>query len=407
MKKIIGRSAFPWRLDLVVIINSMITLLYHATGASVVGAIGKAFSVAVVLYLVIAVLSSVDILRRYGLFLAVASFSLVGTIAVSISEIDPVDLLKYVSLYAFYFAATSSRQSAKGNKLSAAALVFIPLMLLPFGSRVYNSDSISGASFSYFQTYNAAVIYFTAVLFYLYPLIGRYSLPIQLVTAVSFGKIGALLASGIAFTVWNVKLSARSISLLVTGFVIAFSAYRAGLFERAITVLAPLWSNVSELGLARIAQMSYGQIVVMAGTTDISGYFRIKHWMEIWQLYSNSGASHILFGYGPGQTKLITTLQLVPHNDYLRILVEFGPLNFFCFVSLIVVAVRGLPNNTLRSLFTIYVIYSFTDNIIDNFTSIALLFGGAGLFARLPRGQLQSARTKGKARKPIVARDYQ
>ena len=382
MPKTVTPRGLHWRLDWIAIINALLMLLYHATGAGALGLAGNAFSGLVVIALGFIAVGSLQVLSRYGWLLALLGFALVGTLIFNRGRTDPVDLLKYVSLFAFYFAALASSQSARCSRISAAALVLLPMVLLPVGSRVWQSDALSGVSFSYFQTYNAAVLYFTAVLFYLYPLFGRIVLPLQLATAIAFGKIGAILASAAAFTAWNLKINRTSIALLVVGVLVAVVAVMLGLLDRAISVVGPFASDLYHVGPERISRMSYGQIVQMAGTTDISGYFRIKHWMEIWQNYTSGGFGQILFGFGPGQSKVITEQRLVPHNDYLRVLAEYGLLNFVCFISLIFIALKRLPNSYLRSLFTVYVVYSLSENIIDNFSSVALLFGAAGLFGR-------------------------
>lgn len=382
----IGRAirapGLPWRLDWIVIANSLLMVLYHATGVGLVGGIGNAFSAAVVLYLLLGVVSSVYVLSRYGLLLLALGFSLTGTILTNLGQTDPVDLLKYLSLYVLYLAARASRQRLRPSLPAALTLILIPLVLLPFGSRIYVGDALGGASFSYFQTYNAAIIYFTAVTFYLAPSLGRHAPPIQLLMAVAFGKIGAILASVLAFAVWNTKLNLRSLAASLLCAAIFLGALQAGLLFRLTRVVGPLWNDLLVRGPTRISRMSFAEIVQRTGTTDISGYFRIKHWAEIWQRFEAQSALHILFGYGPGQTKFTSHLRLVPHNDYLRILVEFGVFNFLCFIALIAIALKNLPNITVKALFTVYVFYSMSDNLIDNFTSIVLLFGAAGLFAR-------------------------
>ncbi|MBH0114328.1 hypothetical protein I5E68_15390 [Novosphingobium sp. YJ-S2-02] len=382
MHKTANSRGLNWRLDWIVILNSLLMLVYHATGAEVIGLAGNAFSGVVVIALGFIVVGSVPVLTRYGWLLGLLGVGLVGTLTLNRGHVDPVDLLKYVSLFAFYFAALTSKQLARCSRYSAAALVLLPLILWPVGSRVWGGGALGGTSFSYFQTYNAAVLYFTAVLFYLYPLFGRIVLPMQLAIAIVFGKIGAILASAAAFTAWNLKINRTSIALLVAGSIVAAVAVMLGLLDRVFTVVGPFASDLYYVGPERISRMSYAEIVRMAGTTDISGYFRIKHWMEIWQEYTSGGFAQILFGFGPGQSKVITLQRLVPHNDYLRILAEFGLVNFICFLSLIFIALKRLPNSYLRSLFTVYAVYSLSENIIDNFTSVALLFGAAGLFGR-------------------------
>jgi O-antigen ligase len=392
MAKLTGTASLPWRLNWIVIINSLMMLLYHATGNGALGLAGNAFSALVVIYLLINVLTSPEILLRYGALLIFLTIALAGTLIVNAGKTDPVDFLKYISLYALFFAGTISPQRSLMSWPSAAVLLIIPLVLLPIGSRVYTGSTVlEEASFSYFQTRNAATIYFTALIFCLVPLLGWFAIPIQMLSCLLLGKIGPMLASTAAVAVWNIRPNLTSLGALIGGAVIGTIAYFIGLLQRAVDVIGPLYRDIFLLGPTVIGLMSYGEIVRRAGSTDVSGYFRIKHWVEIWQIYSQNSLDHILFGYGPGQSKLITTALLVPHNDYLRVLVEFGVFNLLCFLALLIIIIKRLPNKITKSLFTVYIVYSVTDNMIDNFSSMVLLFAGAGLYARsnVPEPDLQ------------------
>jgi hypothetical protein len=361
-------------------------LVYHASGVEAIGLAGNIISAAMVLYLFASTIVNANIIGRYGALFITLGVALTATIATNIAQLDPVDLLKYISLYVVYFAARAFGQQNFPSRTMMAGLIVIPLLLAPFGSLIYmSSPSLDNQSFSFFETYNAAVIYFTGLLFYLYPLLGRFAAPLQLAVAIAFGKIGAMVASGLAFTAWTVRLSLRSTLIVILGVSIAGFALTSGAFDRAIQVISTLSLDLITIGPSRIASMSYAQISQIAGSSDVSGYFRIKHWYEIWTLYSSDSIAHVLFGYGPGESKNITMLRLVPHNDYLRILVEFGILNLLCFLSLLFIALRNLADNNLRALFTVYIVFSFSDNLLDNFSSVVLFFGSAGLYVNTLR----------------------
>lgn len=356
---------------------------YHATGITTLGLAGNGLSAVLVIYLAANVIISPTVWLRYNVLLLSLFVALTGTLIVNRGMTDPVDVIKYVSLYVLFLAGVVSPQRRSMTWVSALTIAVIPLVLLPFGSRVFvDSDVMAEASFSFFQTRNAATIYFTALAFCLARALGWFAIPLQMGACLLMGKVGPTVASGVAITAWNVRPNISSLAALVGLAIVGIIAYFVGLLQRAIDVIGPLYRDLLQLGPTKISMMSYADIVTSAGSTDVSGYFRIKHWLEIWQLFSNSGLEHILFGYGPGQSKFITTARLVPHNDYLRILVEFGVLNLLSFVSLIFIILFQLPDKITRSLFTVYVFYSFTDNMIDNFSSMMMLYAGAGLYVR-------------------------
>jgi O-antigen ligase len=127
--------------------------------------------------------------------------------------------------------------------------------------------------------------------------------------------------------------------------------------------------------------MTYKQLIELTGTTDLSAFFRIIHWTNIFEYYSTQGLVGLLFGYGAGQSGVIAVIPMPPHNDYLRVLAEYGFLNFLVFVFFVASVAMSLRLQAARILFTVLLIYFLSENLLDNFTSMALFFSYAGRFA--------------------------
>jgi O-antigen ligase len=134
------------------------------------------------------------------------------------------------------------------------------------------------------------------------------------------------------------------------------------------------------LSPSTVSRMSFKELVQLTGTTDTSAFFRIIHWTNIWELYSTQGLGVLLFGYGAGQTGLLAYMSLPPHNDYLRVLAEYGLLSFLVFVSFLVSIATSIKLPAAKIIFNVLLIYFFSENLIDNFTSMALFFSYAGRF---------------------------
>jgi O-antigen ligase len=124
--------------------------------------------------------------------------------------------------------------------------------------------------------------------------------------------------------------------------------------------------------------MSYKNLVLLTGSTDLSGFFRLIHWTNIWDLYSSGSIGTWIFGYGPGETPALTYAGMVPHNDYLRILVEYGPLNLVIFVCFLAHVRAELTMDAAKILFVVLCIYFLSENLLDSFTSMTLFFAYAG-----------------------------
>jgi hypothetical protein len=65
----------------------------------------------------------------------------------------------------------------------------------------------------------------------------------------------------------------------------------------------------------------------------------------------------------------------------LRVLAEYGAINLACFVMFLWRVVSGMRLMQARVLFIVLLIYMFSENLLDNFTSMALYFAFAGRMA--------------------------
>jgi O-antigen ligase len=156
-------------------------------------------------------------------------------------------------------------------------------------------------------------------------------------------------------------------------------AYALGAFDRLLNGLESMvliWS----LNPSTVARMTYRQLIELTGTTDLSAFFRIIHWTNILDYYSTHGIGVILFGYGAGQTGVVAYMPMPPHNDYLRVLAEYGLFSFLVFFVFVVSIVISIKLQPAKILFTVLLIYFLSENLIDNFTSMALFFAYAGRF---------------------------
>jgi hypothetical protein len=209
---------------------------------------------------------------------------------------------------------------------------------------------------------------------------GTKILLVQFINAAVMNRVGAALATIVAIGMWSIfPLRAQ---VLVAIFILGIAssiAYALGAMDRLLTGLdsmALIWS----LNPSTVARMSYKQLIDLTGTTDLSAFFRIIHWANIWEYYWSQGLAVILFGYGAGQTGIVAYMPLPPHNDYLRVLVEYGLFTFLVFVFFIVSIVTSLKMQAAKIIFTVLLIYFMSENLLDNFTSMALFFAYAGRF---------------------------
>ncbi len=363
------------------VVQSLFTFAYHLSGSPAFYAMSNSVAIALIGYAAFAVLRPRRDGSASGIFLAVSATAILLSIIANAGNSSLTDALKYLSLYIFYAAGCQNRTPLRSVELYCLyALAALPIAFMAFGtSKIWERPDIP---FGYLPNANIAVLHFSALLFAAASVFGDRVIFLQLLNAVFMNKIGAIVATLISIAMWTtVRLRRESVlsaaAVLIPVIVIGVAAYQLGAFDRALTALDGL-VFVLRLDPRSLVSMSYQNLVLLTGSTDLSGFFRLIHWSNIWDIYSSGSAGTWIFGYGPGQTPALTYAELVPHNDYLRIFAEYGPINFVIFACFLVHIQRALETRSAKVLFGVLCIYFFSENLLDDFTSMTLFFAYAG-----------------------------
>jgi hypothetical protein len=371
------RTARPYFVVLCgsLILLNLCTFLYHLTAIGPFNVLSNAIGIAVILYSLVTIFRAGNHESAGRTFLLLGAAVALPSVLCNLPDVSPTDVLKYLSLYVFYAAGRCSTGPFLPKELRCLyALAALPIAFMVIGtSKVYNEEGVG-----YLPNANTAVLYFSAVLFAASAFLGDRVILLQLLNAALMNRIGAVLATVLAIVVWiAVPLRKEAIIAGLVVVVAALIALWLGAFDRAIAVIDTL-AFVLSIDPQSVISMSYAELVQLTGTTDLSAFFRLIHWSNIWDLYTSGGIGTWLFGYGPGQTPVLTYAGLVPHNDYLRVLAEYGFFSFLVFVLFLQHIRSGLRTGAGKVLFLVLCIYFFSENLVDNFTSMALFFGYAG-----------------------------
>ncbi|WP_298952498.1 O-antigen ligase family protein [uncultured Methylobacterium sp.] len=381
------------------VVLNLSTFAYHLTGASAFNLVSNALGVGLMAYSVLELLRAGARGRTGARFLLLASAAALPSLLLNAPDVSAVDVLKYLSVFIFFAAG----QCHRGPSLSVEGYAYIvlaaaPILFMGIGaSRIYDREAVG-----YLPNANTAVLYMSSILFAASQMLGNRAIILQLVNAAVMNKIGALAATLGAVALW-IAFPIRKEAIVggTVVVVVCIAALMLGAFDRAIGVFETL-SFVFKVDPRAVASMPYKELVQLTGATDLSAFFRLIHWSNILDLYS-SGIDTLLFGYGAGQTPALTFAGLVPHNDYLRILAEYGPASLFVFVCFLVHVRGSLDSGPAKVLFLVLCIYFFSENLIDNFTSMALFFAHAG---RMSRSRAAAALTRHPVALYSVALDH-
>ncbi|MDQ8728057.1 O-antigen ligase family protein [Bradyrhizobium sp. LHD-71] len=360
---------------------NLLTFAYHLTGSTLFNTLSNAVSLLLISYSVYVIFVGREDSGFYKVLLVLACVFVGASYLANYGSFETSAAIKYLSLFTFYVAG----RSAPGRLRPAEKWCIYALAVLPFLFKLVGQTKIFVGFefpdvFAYFPNTNTAALYFAALCFCLSPWFGNKILILQFINAAVMNRAGAALATILAIGMWSFFPLRREVFLVLFALAIAGSiAFALGAMDRLLTGLesmALIWS----LNPSTVARLTYKQLIDLTGTTDLSAFFRIIHWTNIWEYYTAQGLGTFLFGYGANQSALIAYIPMPPHNDYLRVMVEYGFFSFLIFVVFVISIVMSLKMQAAKILYTVLLIYFFSENLLDNFTSMALFFSYAGRF---------------------------
>lgn len=259
-------------------------------------------------------------------------------------------------------------------------LVVVPLLTWA-AQLVQSGFQVDGVrETSIFANRNNAAVYAVTLLGIYTVITGKplRSLLLFMAVGVMFGTLGVLLAVVIALALTVAR--PRELALLLALVVAAAAGYALAPTFGPFARITPVVDSVRLLleGRINLHTVTFAELVLALKTSDLSFIFRLKHWVDLLSEFARADAYHWLFGFGVGSSIRLSDMHLVPHNDYLRYLFEFGVVTLAGFVGMIglVLARCGRRWETVPLL--VVVVYLFSENLTTNYTAIAFFYFTAG-----------------------------
>jgi hypothetical protein len=258
------------------------------------------------------------------------------------------------------------------------------LMILLISLTIFKGGSWDGGSRHsglFVNPNNLALIPFL-LLFFINPLKDKWFIRAAahgiVVAVLAFsGTSGAVLAYAIGMVVHFSSMVSKTLRSLVYGAAVvgglvglAFLAAGAERFlpetrlTNQITVMRAQFETVLDGG-----DVVYYQQERVSGPGSASAIWRLIHWRRTIAIYLDGTLTQQTFGFGIGSSPGL--LGLLPHNEYLRILLEQGIIGFLLFIFAWKRIITTAPSE-VRYIGLIVAIYSFSENNLDNFPFMAL-----------------------------------
>ncbi|MEZ5651349.1 MAG: hypothetical protein R3E87_12460 [Burkholderiaceae bacterium] len=370
----------------------MIAVLDHLSGGGPLRSVLNALAVAMPLILLSGYFSSgvrLIVPTGFGIAYGVLVFALLLSYAV-VGMYNFAALTKFLlaPLFAIlgYNATYVDRQDTE--TMAALRRVGLFLVLLPIGYAVSRGwTTVAGEQVGIFVNRNNAALYVVVLSNVLFLMGAGVAVVVAAltITALVFSTLGVLMAV-VAALVLSLNFRRYLPAYLLAGLLGAFlllGPIELPIGER-LGRLGESVQAVTELGLwTRLADLSYADLYLITGkNTDLSLFFRIKHWEDLIYAWTSHGWVTILFGLGIGSAPFHTDIGLVPHNDYVRFLVEAGPLGLAGFAGITGWLLWSIGRRALLISTAAVTIYFFSENLVDNFAAMALYYWFGGYWAR-------------------------
>lgn len=279
---------------------------------------------------------------------------------------------------------TTDAQAVRTMRLLGLALLTMPLALIVLQRWVPPPGE---TEISIFANRNNAALYFVVLSNLLFLLGARVPVVVAFlaVIAFAFSTLGVLMAVLLALVI---SLSLRRyagayLAAIALGLLLVYGPIELPIGERVGTLFEGI-AAVSELGLwGELDRLSYLDLYRITGNnTDLSFFFRIKHWEDLYAVWSASGPLAWLLGLGVGSSVFHTDIGLVPHNDYVRFLIETGLVGLAGFAGVTGWLAWTIGRRSVLMSTAAVAIYFVSENLVDNFAAMSLYYYFAGYWAR-------------------------
>lgn len=283
----------------------------------------------------------------------------------------------YILCFRFGYEVFANNIPMKVNKWMLYAFVLTPLILVSF----FDHTAHKTVFFALSNVYSYLGLTLTLLLFVLYEdrkKIFYYSFAILGLYILSCSSLGILVAVALSIFIINRRNTRLMLVSLFLGFIAIFLVLYSdiSIFTRVRDVLNITmsltwddWKNLQDLDMHSL-EIAYGGN--SDRTDNTSAIWRLAHWSGLLGEYFENWYYSILFGLGNGYSEVHTGFD--PHNEYLRLLIEYGMI-VFIIVFKWIRKLCGALYKTKAFYFVLSVLlYHLTENLVDFFIGNAIVY---------------------------------
>lgn len=266
------------------------------------------------------------------------------------------------------------------NRVLFWLIVFLPIAVWLFQLALGRTSFGGGQVVGTFVNRNNASLYYLTLIAFFGALTGRSvsNIVAYLVAGMAFGTLGVLMAVllSLLLSIGKLRYLPHLLLVAVLSSALAFALPEEWVLARLRRVVDSYLLLVD--GRINLRTVTYADLVLLLGTSDLSFIFRLKHWVDLLDLYATGTIYQQLFGFGAGSSIRLSAMHLVPHNDYVRYLFEFGAVTWAGFVIILTTSLTRLGRSWATAPLLGVAIYFFSENLINNFLAMIVFYFSLG-----------------------------
>jgi O-antigen ligase len=192
-----------------------------------------------------------------------------------------------------------------------------------------------------------------------------------LVTIALTGTLGAILGYAVGMTyrlraVLTARRAAVGLALVVVAAALLVDRQEAASQLRLFRQFAAIQESLSSV---QGDNVEYGAVVEAHGVGSTSAVWRLTMWMSVMRAYVQGSPVQWLLGRGLGASYGL--FGILPHNDFLRLLLETGAMGLVAFLGLCCSCWRGMRPQD-RYVVPMVLTFCVSENNLDNFMFMSL-----------------------------------
>lgn len=203
-----------------------------------------------------------------------------------------------------------------------------------------------------------------------------------ILSASSVGVIAAIFISIVFINRKNITLLISILTICIVSFILALSS-DIEVFARIknmLTLISSLslkdWLSIEDINLYDLQESA--DLISISRDDNTSFIWRVQHWVILLKDFFTYWYYSFFFGLFDGYST--NQHSLPPHNDVLRILIEYGFIVFYFIVKWVYKAYCILKKNKVIYLILPIMLYHFTENLIDNFPANSIIYFCCGFW---------------------------